>query len=166
MQNIVATNNCDFFDAVSQEDELMQDFDRFLTANQANVINEMDEFEQYLADPLLPRSHSEPFDVLAWWKENTPRYPSVSSMARDILAVPITSVASEAVSKTQIKHKRIYDFSQQFFLNQQYNLIIQIFSTAGRIIDDYRSNLNPETVEMLICGQDWLRGAKERGWTS
>ncbi|CAG8600969.1 7943_t:CDS:2, partial [Diversispora eburnea] len=39
-----------------------------------------------------------PFDALAWWKENALRYPSVSSMAGDILAVPITSVASEAYS--------------------------------------------------------------------
>ena len=105
MQNTVTSNNYhNFSDVVSQEDELMQDFDRFLVTNQVNVINEMDEFEQYLSDPLLPRSRSEPFDVLAWWKENTPRYPSVSSMARDILAVPITSVASEVVSKVPVKY--------------------------------------------------------------
>ncbi|CAG8825813.1 25531_t:CDS:2, partial [Gigaspora rosea] len=62
-------------------------------------------------------------------------YPSVSSMARDVLAIPITSVASKS-----------------------------IFSIAGRIIDDERSNLSPETAEMLVCGQDWLRNEKEQGW--
>ena len=104
MQNTVASNNYQDFSVVSQGDELMQDFDHFLTDNQVNVINEMDEFEQYLADPLFPRSQSEPFDVLVWWKENTLRYPSVSSMARDILAIPITSVASEAVSKVPVEY--------------------------------------------------------------
>ncbi|CAG8661889.1 10401_t:CDS:2 [Ambispora gerdemannii] len=135
MQHAVTSNTItleNFFDIFY--DEEMQDFDTFL-ANEANVENEMDEFEQYLADPLFPRSRSEPFDVLAWWKINAPRYPSVSLMARDILAIPITSVASEA-----------------------------IFSTAGRIIDDYRSNLTPETVEMLICGRDWIRIAKKQDW--
>ena len=32
---------------------------------------------------------------------------------------------------------------------------------AGRVINDYRSNLNPESVEMLICGQDWLDNIEE-----
>lgn len=86
-------------DIISQDDELMQDFDRFLADNQTNTTNEMNEFERYLADPLYPRSSSEPFNILAWWKENASRYPSVASMARDILAIPITSVASESVSE-------------------------------------------------------------------
>jgi len=81
------------------QDEEMDDFDAFLSANNTKVGNEFDELERYLADPLFPRSHLEPFDVLAWWKINAPRYPAVSSMARDILAIPITSVPSEAVSK-------------------------------------------------------------------
>ncbi|KAL4580236.1 hypothetical protein LXL04_016422 [Taraxacum kok-saghyz] len=31
------------------------------------------------------------------------------------------------------------------------------FSTGGRVIDKYRSSLNPETAEALICAQDWIR---------
>ena len=93
-QNIVPSNN--FSDIFPQEDELMKDFDRFLEDNQVYVTNEIDEFERYLIDPLLSRG-TEPFDVLSWWKENESRYPSVSLMARDILAIPITSVASESV---------------------------------------------------------------------
>lgn len=41
-------------------------------------------------------------------------------------------------------------------------LLIQIFSIAGKIINDERSNLTPEAVEMLVCGQDWLRNEKEK----
>ncbi|MFS7970559.1 putative HAT dimerization domain, ribonuclease H-like superfamily [Helianthus anomalus] len=46
----------------------------------------------------------------------------------DILAVPISTVASEST-----------------------------FSAGGRVIDSYRSTLAPNTVEMLICGGDWIR---------
>ena len=31
------------------------------------------------------------------------------------------------------------------------------FSVGGRVIDRYRSSLNPETAETLICAQDWIR---------
>ena len=82
----------------------MQDYEHFLITNQVNIINKTNEFEQYLADPLVPRSYLESFDILAWWKENTLKYPSVSLMARNILAIPITSVASETVSKVLIKY--------------------------------------------------------------
>lgn len=105
IQNAVASNNNrSYSDLDLQEDELMQDFDLYLAENQINIINEMDEFEQYLIDPLHPRSCSDPFDVLAWWKNNTLRYPSVASMARDILAIPITSVASESASRISVKY--------------------------------------------------------------
>ncbi|KAH0771726.1 hypothetical protein KY290_015707 [Solanum tuberosum] len=35
------------------------------------------------------------FDVLLWWKVNSPRFPLLSEMARDVLAIPVSSVASE-----------------------------------------------------------------------
>ena len=49
-------------------------------------------------------------------------------MARDILAIPITTVASESA-----------------------------FSTSGRILDDFRTSLTPFMVQALVCTQDWLR---------
>ena len=51
-------------------------------------------------------------------------------MARDVLAVPISTVASESC-----------------------------FSTRGRVLDTFRSSLTPKIVEALICTQDWLRSS-------
>ncbi|KAK8936844.1 hypothetical protein KSP39_PZI012699 [Platanthera zijinensis] len=73
-------------------------------------------------------SESSSFDALVWWKENSMTYRILSKMARDILAIPITTVASEAT-----------------------------FSAGSRIIDTYRASLAPETVQILICGGDWTR---------
>jgi hypothetical protein len=68
------------------------------------------------------------FEALAWWKFNALKYRILSKMARDILAVPITTVASESS-----------------------------FSAGGRVIDPHRARLSTKTVEMILCGQDWVR---------
>ena len=86
-----------FSDLLEHED--MHDFNSFLKANKVNDQSEMNEFEQYLNDPLFSCSCSESFDILTWWKANAQKYPLVSSIARDILAISITSVASESVNK-------------------------------------------------------------------
>ncbi|WVZ80615.1 hypothetical protein U9M48_028074 [Paspalum notatum var. saurae] len=80
------------------------------------------ELETYLVKPPIPRSDT--FDILAWWKSNSSEYPTLPRMARDILAVPASMVASESA------------FSMR------------------RIISDFRSRLTSKTVEALICLQD------------
>jgi len=67
-------------------------------------------------------------DILQYWKIHSTRYPVLGCMARDILAIPASTVASESA-----------------------------FSTGERIVSDYRSRLKSETIEALICLQDWLR---------
>jgi len=49
-------------------------------------------------------------------------------MAREILAIPISTVASKST-----------------------------FSTSGRVLESYRSSLSSTTMEALICTQDWLK---------
>jgi hypothetical protein len=68
------------------------------------------------------------FDILNWWKAASSKFTVLSHMARDILAIPVSTVASESA-----------------------------FSTGGRVLDSYRSSLAPSTVECLLCTQDWLR---------
>ena len=52
------------------------------------------ELQLYLDEPKLKRDTD--VDVLDFWKTNQGRYPTLSSMARDILVVPILTTASEA----------------------------------------------------------------------
>ncbi|CAN0847649.1 Putative AC transposase [Linum grandiflorum] len=84
------------------------------------------ELDTYLNEDILPRTSD--FDLLMWWKINGPKYPILQEIARDILAVPITSVASESA-----------------------------FSSGGRLLDPHRSRLHESTVEALMCTRTWLQ---------
>lgn len=74
-----------------------------------------------------------PLDVLAWWKCNQQRYPILSKIARDILAIPASTVASEAS-----------------------------FSASGRVVNEYRTRLKPDLIEALVCLKDWERAEKRK----
>ncbi|XP_057550584.1 zinc finger BED domain-containing protein RICESLEEPER 2-like [Amaranthus tricolor] len=84
------------------------------------------ELDRYLEDACEPRDSN--FDILLWLKDQTKRYPILKKMSKDVLAIPISTVASEYA-----------------------------FSTGGRILDDFRTSLTPKMAEALICAQDWLR---------
>ncbi|KAH9672546.1 putative AC transposase [Citrus sinensis] len=51
------------------------------------------ELELYLDEPRIDRKID--LDILSSWKGNGFRYPNLSSMARDILSIPLSTVASE-----------------------------------------------------------------------
>ena len=63
---------------------------------------------------------------------NLDRFPVLSRMTRDVLAVSILTVASESG-----------------------------FSTGGRVLDVFWSFFTPKIVEALICISDWLRMANK-----
>lgn len=87
------------------------------------------EWEIYLKDAAEKKvKGDDTFDVLAWWKLNSVKYQILSQVAKHVLAMPISTVASESA-----------------------------FSSGGRVIDKFRSSLTPKTAEALICTQDWLR---------
>ncbi|KAA0032874.1 transposase [Cucumis melo var. makuwa] len=41
------------------------------------------------------------FDILQWWKMNSERFEVLGCMARDILAIPVSTVASESAFSTE-----------------------------------------------------------------
>ncbi len=87
------------------------------------------ELDKYMAEPLLKQSE---FDILAWWKNKTDVYPILSRIARDVMAIQVSTVASESA-----------------------------FSAGGRVIDPYRSRLDPEMVQALICTKDWIAASRK-----
>jgi hypothetical protein len=87
------------------------------------------ELQEYLDEGLYDVSPNiTSFSALDWWRNNSMKYRILSKMAANILAIPISTVASEST-----------------------------FSAGGRVIDEFRSRLSEESVEALICGGDWFR---------
>ena len=84
------------------------------------------ELDIYLFEAVIEEDGT--FDILRWWKINSKRFPILSTLARDVLVVPISTVASEYA-----------------------------FSIEGRVLDSFRSSLTPKIVEALICSADWMR---------
>jgi hypothetical protein len=84
------------------------------------------ELDLYLEEPLLPRTQD--LDIIQWWQHAGIKYPTLRKIAQDVLAIPVTTVASESV-----------------------------FSTGGRIISPHRSRLAPSMIEALMCMQAWSR---------
>ncbi|GKE00160.1 zinc finger BED domain-containing protein RICESLEEPER 2-like protein [Tanacetum coccineum] len=91
------------------------------------------ELDKYLCESVETFDSNVKFDIMAWWKVNSLRFPILSLMARDLLAIPISTVASES-----------------------------IFSTSGRVLDTFRSSLSDKSIESLIYTQDWLRKDKDK----
>ncbi|KAG8374584.1 hypothetical protein BUALT_Bualt10G0010600 [Buddleja alternifolia] len=106
-------------------DDSLEEYDLFAASRFANTTSLTSELDGYLEKRILPRMQN--FDVLSWWKVNGLKYPTLQAMARDILVIPISMVASESV-----------------------------FSTSGRLLSPHRSRLHPSTVEALRCSRRWL----------
>lgn len=93
--------------------------------------NILSEVEKYLESPLHMHGDSK-FDILLYWKDQQTTYPIMSKIAKDILAIPITTVASEST-----------------------------FSMGGRILNRWRASLLSRHVEALILTRNWLFGYEE-----
>lgn len=63
--------------------------------------------------------------MLTWWKMNEVKYSILLRIARDILVIHVSTVASK--------------------LN---------FGMGGRVMSKHHSRLHPDTIEALICAQD------------
>lgn len=68
------------------------------------------------------------FDVLAWWKFNSTRFQILSQIARDVFAVPVSSVSSASP-----------------------------FSTVAHILNSNWSLYTPKLLEALVCARNWIQ---------
>lgn len=114
--------------SLASRDRLMG-FDKFLHETSQGEGTKSD-LDKYLEEPLFPRNVD--FSILNWWKVHTPRYPILSMMARNVLAIPMSRVALESA-----------------------------INTGGRVLNHNWSSLNPSTVQALMCSQDWIRSEIE-----
>ncbi|KAL0340081.1 UNVERIFIED_CONTAM: Zinc finger BED domain-containing protein RICESLEEPER 2 [Sesamum radiatum] len=69
-------------------------FQKFKTGGKSDVVKS--ELDKYLVGDLGVLRKE--FDILNWWKVNSYRFSILSKIARDILAVLVSTVASEAFS--------------------------------------------------------------------
>lgn len=69
----------------------LQNFHSFRAS--LNLMECKTEIEQYFLEDV--ETPSENFDILMRWKVNSTKFPILAEIARDVLAIPITTVASE-----------------------------------------------------------------------
>lgn len=125
----VSSTSISLLEEVSNEmSDGLEEYDVF---DQLESGREKIQLDLYLEEPNFYRKVNSDLVVLAYWKENRLRYPELSLMARDILSIPITTVASEST-----------------------------FSTGGRIIGKFATSILPANVEAKLCTRDWLCGSE------
>jgi hypothetical protein len=112
-------------DAPGDEDDL----DMFLQSKCQSDSGTKSELELYLEQPLAPKEKDSDFNILSWWKVKQAEFPILARLARDVLSIQVSTVASESA-----------------------------FSAGGRVIDPLRNRLEPDTVQSFICLKDWTLG--------
>nr|KAJ0188429.1 hypothetical protein LSAT_V11C900474920 [Lactuca sativa] len=73
-------------------------FGDFLCTRGSNSDPRDNEFQTYLKESIV--NYKKDFSILGWWRVNAIRFPTVARMAKDILAIQISSVASEFAFST------------------------------------------------------------------
>ncbi|CAN6442325.1 unnamed protein product [Victoria cruziana] len=105
--------------------DMLKGFDEYLSETSQNHQSKTD-LDLYLEEAVFPRNVE--FNILNWWKVNTPKYPVLARMARDVLAIPVSTVELDST-----------------------------FNTGSKMLDTYRSSLDLQTLQALMCAQDWLQ---------
>ncbi|BFG41028.1 hypothetical protein CerSpe_273020 [Prunus speciosa] len=131
VQNVVATSTSQTPDSISVP--IMRNFSieglkrkKLSSSSSSSSSTNTSELQFYLDLPTIEVVDDNQFSLLGWWKNNQSLYPIVSLMARDLLTIPASTVASESC-----------------------------FSAGGRVVSEKRASLNPSTIEALICLKDW-----------
>ena len=121
------------FDISDDDDEDFERIDSLYSKMVSEAANEegSSELDIYLMEKPVPRGSNNfglDYNVLSWWRKNSCKFPILSELAKDVLAVQVSYVALKSA-----------------------------FSTSGRILDPFRSCLTPYMIEALVCLQQWLR---------
>ena len=88
-----------------------------------------EELKYYLRT--TPEDRRRQINTLDWWRSNETQYPVLSRLARDILNVPMSTVASESA-----------------------------FSQGRQQLGDNRHSLGSNAMNVLVCLRDWIRAER------
>ncbi|XP_073223449.1 zinc finger BED domain-containing protein DAYSLEEPER-like [Cicer arietinum] len=80
------------------EDDGLEDYDLYVRKKRARTSFVKIELDVYLEEEVLPRSPD--FDILLWWKLNGVKYLTLQTIANDVLAISVSTVASESAFDT------------------------------------------------------------------
>ncbi|GKV39205.1 hypothetical protein SLEP1_g47012 [Rubroshorea leprosula] len=86
------------------------------------------EFYQYLEDE---ESYLIEIDILKWWQNNSSKFPTMVKMARDFLAIPLSTIVTNSAFTTEVK----------------------------KIVSS-NSDQDLKIINAIICCQDWLASVK------
>ncbi|CAA3023142.1 zinc finger BED domain-containing RICESLEEPER 2-like [Olea europaea subsp. europaea] len=125
-ESISSTNTCKGSSSTMSDARLNRFLEKQAVKDSIEIKNDV---ERYLLDARESIENKD-FEVLDWWKVNGNKYGVLSNLAKDVLAIQVSTVASESA-----------------------------FSTGGRILDPFRSSLSPRMVEVLVCTQNWLKAS-------
>ncbi|MBA0843576.1 hypothetical protein Goarm_000751, partial [Gossypium armourianum] len=113
-------NSVDFGGDFDESD----DYKRYL--NKSSTKSEKSQLDIYLEELKLELNSQ--IDVLDYWSKISVRYNEFSLLARDLLTIPISTVAFESA-----------------------------FSMGKKVITPLRSSLKPKMVQAVVCFDDWMR---------
>ncbi|XP_052489422.1 zinc finger BED domain-containing protein RICESLEEPER 1-like [Gossypium raimondii] len=113
-------NSADFGGDFDESD----DYKQYL--NESSTRSEKSQLDIYLEEAKLELNSQ--IDVLDYWSKSSVRYNELSLLARDLLAIPISTVAFESA-----------------------------FSMGKKVITPLRSSLKPKTVQAVVCLDDWMQ---------
>ncbi|TYH95344.1 hypothetical protein ES332_A12G100100v1 [Gossypium tomentosum] len=94
--------------------------------NESSTMSEKSQLDIYLVELALELNSQ--IDVLDYWSKSSVRYNEISLLARDLFAIPISTVASESA-----------------------------FNMGKKVITPLKSSLKPKTVQAVVCLDDWIR---------
>ncbi|GFZ11473.1 hypothetical protein Acr_22g0008710 [Actinidia rufa] len=100
---------------------LLREYNQFLIST-SELKSELD---LYLEEPVL--GWTQDFNALSWWKFASSKYPTLSRMARDLLAIPISLATSD-----------------------------KAFYTEKREADECIVSLGPDLVNAVMCIESWF----------
>ncbi|GKV39212.1 hypothetical protein SLEP1_g47018 [Rubroshorea leprosula] len=108
---------------LNANDRVLDSFQKYL-ATKPNRL----EFYQYLEDE---ESYLMEIGILKWWQNNSSKFPTMVKMARDFLAIPLSTIVSNSAFTTEVK----------------------------KIVSS-NSDQDLKIINAIICCQDWLASVK------